>query len=40
MKITNNSSANNLAKRVLGVSSGSAKDPLGLCMGCSLLDIT
>jgi len=39
-KITNNSSANHLAKLGLGVPSGSAKPQLGLWMGCSLLDIT
>jgi len=40
MKITNNSSANYLAKLGLGVPSGSAKPQLGLWMGCSLLVIT
>jgi len=35
-KITNNSSANHLAKLGLGVPSGSAKHQLGLWMGCSL----
>jgi len=39
-KITNNSSANHLAKLGLGVPSGSAKPQLGLWMGCSLLDFT
>ncbi|PZN81186.1 MAG: TIGR03986 family CRISPR-associated RAMP protein [Candidatus Methylumidiphilus alinenensis] len=39
-KITNNSSANHLAKLGLGVPYGSAKPQLGLWMGCSLLDIT
>jgi len=40
MKITNNSSANHLAKLGLGVPSGSAKPQLGLWIGCSLLVIT
>jgi len=37
-KITNNTSANHLAKLGLGVPSGSAKPQLGLWMGCSLFD--
>ena len=40
MKITNNSSANILAKLGLGVPSGSAKPQLGLWMGFSFLEIT
>ena len=37
---SNNTSANQLAKLVLGAPNGNAKHQLGLWMGCSLLDIT